>query len=205
MLQLSWSINSHVCFNYFLRRELSWRHSKRILVPTHTPTKWSRRKEESTNTRGSTGHVAWEKHAELLLGRSGIYGCLSHESMHHERSAWGNSIRAPCRKEADPVAPQGVRKHCECTHPERTTTEVRREVREMYPRRILVQEEGIQVLQPFNPRRSHKSRCSLQRVYILVRTGDCFDSDSTWRGLRRTRGRSRRSAHAHEQWKSDHD
>ena len=59
---------------------------------------------------------------------SGIHGRLSHESMQHQRSARANSIRAPHWKKPNPLAPQGVRKHCAWTHPERKSRDARREV-----------------------------------------------------------------------------
>ena len=66
--------------------------------------------------------------------------------------------------------PQGVRKHCECTHPEQKPIEARHEVGEMYPHRILVWEKGIQVLQPFDPSSSGKWECSIQQIGIMVQT-----------------------------------
>ena len=101
------------------------------------------------------------------MGRSNIHDRLSHESMHHQWSAQANSINPRC-KEANTLAPQSVQKHCECTHPERKPREVRREVGEMYPHRILVKEKGIQVLQPFDPSSSGKLTHSLRRIGILV-------------------------------------
>ena len=50
-----------------------------------------------------------------------------------------------------------------CTHPERRSREARREVGRMYPRRILVCEKGIQVLQPFDTSSSDKSSFSTNR------------------------------------------
>ena len=98
---------------------LRWRHSERILMPTLSPIKWSRRKKESANNWGSTRHDAWEAHAGPLLNRSGIHSCLSHESVQHRWSTWAYSVRNPLLKEAHPLASQGVQKHRECTHPER--------------------------------------------------------------------------------------
>ena len=86
----------------------------------------------------------------------------------HQWSARANSIRDPRWKEANPLAPQGVRKHYECTHPKRKSREARREVGRMYPHRILIREKGVQVLQLFDPTGADKSRRRFRRIGILV-------------------------------------
>ena len=115
--------------------------------------------------------VAERKNRQILEGARSMmrekhmpnfYWAEAASTMHHQRSARANSIRDPRWKEANPIAPQSVRKHCECTHPEQKAIEARHEVGEMYPHRIFVQVKGIQALQPDDLIGSGKSRCSLR-------------------------------------------